>query len=642
MSMLKYAIGLCAMGIALSSAARARADVVIEAAPLHDEKMRIDGLLREWPGQFASFKTTLKGSLKASGMVGYDDNDVYVAIKAADPKIVRSRGAGDDEDHATLSLAFPNTAGRYTAYEITLHPGDPGKLPGVVKVNGRVSKASKLVEAPEAGGLVIEAKIPWSEFSQSALARVGLKAALRYSDARAPGQIKNVVATSAKNGGSLPYLPLEGEQALRGALLKRNGLSDRPVRQVFGNVVGDSQYEWVAVYGQYLCVVGPGYRGGKEFYYGELNITSGKQLTRLELADLDADGKKEVLVQKQLGGDEGYREVLLAFKIDAKAAPSVVFAHEVGIVTEEGSIKNKVSISEGSITIAQGTSDGFDPATYDEPLPGEGVESALFPWDTVKSRSFEWKGDRMEPSDETAWKPKLGKPRGGGSRGRAASAPAGPPPPPVPRPPTSEELLDRVYALYKKDRGVGGAKPRFDFVTDVVGDPQTERVLVHGKDIVVFGKGFREGQSYTFINVGVKEDKDILHATARDLTGDGKAEIIVRGILKAKASKELGGDTIDRYALFIYGIQGEKLVRIFGAETGRALGSQRILGTVAFAPAKQGLSIELRPGRAVSWTEKDYPFPEDTTPAGGLEPLALPWGSLGARTYTFNGSSYSH
>src|SRR5690606_15358718 len=135
---LKYAVALCATGVTLLTTTNALADVVIEAEPLHDKKMRIDGLLREWPGRFASFKTTLKGSLKASGLVGYDDKDLYVAIKAADDKIVRTRAAGDDEDHATLSLAFPNAAGRYTAYEVALYPGDPGKLPGVVKVNGRV------------------------------------------------------------------------------------------------------------------------------------------------------------------------------------------------------------------------------------------------------------------------------------------------------------------------------------------------------------------------------------------------------------------------------------------------------------------------------------------------------------------------
>ena len=615
------------------------ADTVIEAEPMHDRKIRIDGLLREWPANFASFKVALKGSLKASGLVGYDDKHLYVAVKASDEKIVRTRAAGRGEDHATLNLAFPDQRGHYRSTTVQLFPGDPGKLPGVVKIGGAVSKQAKLVEAPIEGGLVIEAQIPWAELPAASLARVGLKAALRYSDADKSGVIKRVAATSARSGAAMPYMPLEGEQALRGALLKRQGLSDKPIRQAFGNVVGDARYEWVAVFGQYLCIVGPGYRDGKEFYYGELNITGQKQLTLLKLADLNGDGRFEVLVQKQLGGDDNYREVLLAFKIDPKEAPEVVFAHEVGIVTEEGSITNKVKINRGKITIEQGKAEGFEPGTYQEPLPGEGVASALLPWETVKSRTFEWKGDGMQASDETAWKPKLKNE--GRQKPRSSSGGSSPKPPPIPRPPTADEMLNRVYALYKKDRGVGGQKPRFDFVTDVIGDQRTERVLVHGKDIVVFGEGFREGQSYAFINVGVKEPEDILHLAARDLTGDGKAEIILRGVLRAKASKELGGDIVERYALFIYKVVGEKLDRIFAAETGRALGPNRILGAVLFAPRERGVAIELGPARAIGWSEKDYPFPEDTLPAGGLEPLALPWGELGQRSYRFQGGQYT-
>ncbi len=626
------------LSILLEGGLARAAGTVIEAEPMHDRKIRIDGLLKEWPSAFVAFKTTLKGSLKASGLVGYDDDNLYVAVKANDSKIARTRSAGGAEDHATLSLAFPNAQGRYTTHAVQLYPGDPGKLPGLVKLRGRTVKGAKLVEAPVEGGVVIEALIPWASFPEAKLTRVGLKATLSYSDALRPGSIKNKVATSSASGTRMPYMPLAAEQALRGALLKRQGLSDNPSRQVFGNVVGDARYERVAVYGQYLSVVGPGYRDGKEFYFGELNITGPKQLTRLELQDLDGDGRSEVLVQKHVGGEKSYREVLLAFKIDPKNAPDVVFAHEVGIVTEEGSISNKVKIGKGTITIEQGKAKGFDPASYDEPLPGEGVPSALLPWETVKSRTFKWNGSKMEAADETSWKPKMQK-AGGGARSARASS--GPPPPPTPRPPTQDELLDRVYALYRKDRGVGHAKPRFDFVTDVVGDGQTERVLVHGKDIVVFGKGFREGRSYTFINVGVKEPEDILHATARDLTGDGKAEIMVRGVLRAKASEELGGDTVDRYALFIYKVIGDKLVRIFAAETGRALGSQRILGAVAFEPAAHGFTIELRPARAIGWTKQNYPFPEDTLPAGGLEPLALPWGSLGQRSYRFSGDQFA-
>jgi hypothetical protein len=165
-------------------------------------------------------------------------------------------------------------------------------------------------------------------------------------------------------------------------------------------------------------------------------------------------------------------------------------------------------------------------------------------------------------------------------------------------------------------------------------------VLIHGSDIVVFGKGFREGLSYAFIAVGVKEPSDILDATARDLNGDGKAEIIVRAVLKAKASKALGGDVVSRHALMIYGVQGDGLVRIFGAETGRALEKNQILGAVAFTPARRGFDIELRPNRAIGWTEQSYPFPPDTTTAGGLEPLQLPWGGA-ARKYSWDGKQYT-
>src|SRR5688572_32431336 len=52
-------------------------------------------------------------------------------------------------------------------------------------------------------------------------------------------------------------------------------------------------------------------------------------------------------------------------------------------------------------------------------------------------------------------------------------------------------------------------------------------------------------------------------------------------------------------------------------------------------------SIELRPGRAQGWSEKTYPFPEDTTTAGGLEPLLLPWSSASPRRYAWNGSARS-
>jgi hypothetical protein len=437
---------------------------------------------------------------------------------------------------------------------------------------------------------------------------------------------------------------LEAEDGLENQLLRPKGLSNAS-REAYGNVSGDGMYERVAVFGDSLAIVGPHYRDGKEFYFADLGVKDGSMVTRLELQDFDGDGHDEVVIQKRVGASDKYREILTVTKVAPDGTPFQAFAQEVGIKTADGKIENRVSLKGGTIEVSQGDSDGFDPATYAEVTPSD-MGSALLPWESVGSRTFKWQGKGFQQSDQTSFTPKAGSSATQVAKGpkksrkpRAAKSDE-PQAPPAPRAPTSDELLDRVYALYRKDRGVGGGKPSFDFVTDVAGDRGPERVLVHGKDLVVFGKGFRGGLSYAFITIGVTDPKDIVDVTARDMNGDGKAEIVVRAVLHAKASKALGGDMVERRALMIYGIKDDALARVFAAETSRAVGDNEVLGVVAFEPAKRGFDIELRPSRALGWTEKSYPFPADTTTAGGLEPLLLPWGDAGKRRYHWDGSAY--
>jgi len=611
----------------------------IHVEPMAGEKVRVDGDLREWPAKMTELGETLQGSAsggepKAGVVLGYDDTTLYCVLRVTDKKLVRTAGGGGSDDHATLFLSFP----KGQTYEIGLFPGDPGKSPGLVKVKGSALASAKLVEAPTEKGYDIEAAIPWSAFPEAARQRVGLRAAVRLTDADSPGSVKAVLGTSGATAGrALPPLLLSSEAGLDEYLTKEKSLGSNPQRDAYGNVSGDGMLERVAVFGPFLAIVGPTFRGGKEFYVGELGIEDASMVTRLELVDFDGDGHEEIVIQKRFGAKDQYREVLTVTKIGRDDQPFQAFAHEVGIKTKDGSIENKVSLKGGVIEIGQGDSDGFDPGTYDEPTPSD-MGSALLPWESVKSKSFKWQGDGIKPAGQVTWTPKVSAQKGGPAPKAKAEGPAQPAPP---RPPTADELLDRVYALYKRDRNPGNARPRFDFVTDVAGDGGPERVLVHERDLVVFGKGFRAGTSYAFITVGVPEGKDIVDATARDLTGDGKAEIIVRGVLHAKASKGLGGGTVDRYAVFVYGVQGDALVRVFAAETGRAVEKDRVLGSVTFAPGDKGATrIELHPGRAIGWNEKTYPFPEDTTTAGGLEPLLLPWSSTGARRYKFDGRAY--
>ncbi len=143
----------------------------------------------------------------------------------------------------------------------------------MVKLKGAALASAKIVEAPSEGGLHVEAQIPWSAFPDAAKVRVGLRAAVTYTDADGSGSISGVISTaSGRSGKALPPLLLEAEEGLESQLLKPKGLSNAS-REAFGNVSGDAMYERVAVFGDSLAIVGPHYRGRQ----GVLLRGSGRQ-----------------------------------------------------------------------------------------------------------------------------------------------------------------------------------------------------------------------------------------------------------------------------------------------------------------------------------------------------------------------------
>jgi len=650
MMLVRYTRVLVTLSFLLPSAAAAAhtepASGYMAAEPFAGKKVRLDGALLEWPGGFSGLKQKVSGTpVQAEVLVGYDDRFMYVGARVKDPQIVRSKAAGSAEDHLRLDLYFPAAEGAGQMHHIDIYPGDPGKLPGLVKVDGRPLASAQAIEAPDAKGFALEAQIPWSAFAEAATVRVGLRAKLSYTDASGVGQVRGVVSTSLANGSKMPPLTLDSETGLIQALLEPKNLSLVPAREAYGDLAGKAELERVALYGNFLSITGPGYRDGKQFYFNELDVPNAEQITLLELRDFNGDGKGEIVLGKRLGSAQVYREVVQVLQIGADGAPLQIFIHETALVTREGRVVNELKLEgkgkEARLRVSQGKSSGFDPATFREPTIGVGIPSALLPWQTIGAQVYGWQGQGLALLEEKPFTPQLKSGAKGssksGSKSAAASAVKAPAPP---RAPTADEMLDRVYALYRKDRGLGNKKPRFDFVCDVVEDGQNERVLVHDKDIVLFGKGFKSGLSYASISVGVKDPRDILAVTALDLTGDGKAEIVVHAVLEAQASKQLGGAIVQRQALFVYSVLGETLTRVFAAETARTLGKDRISDALRFSPSARGTSISISALSARGWNEKTYPFPEDTSAAGGLEPLLLPWGVATSQYYEFDGKSF--
>jgi hypothetical protein len=306
----------------------------------------------------------------------------------------------------------------------------------------------------------------------------------------------------------------------------------------------------------------------------------------------------------------------------------------VAVSTDAGSIVNGVHLEGKQIDIDTGTVTGLTAAGYNL-APETSFDGVLLPWGPIKSQSYRFEGGRFSRVKEETRAVEQAPAT------RAPAGPPEPPPPPAPRPPTPDELQDQVLAVYRKDRKVDpGARPRFDLATNVAEDSRNERILVFGKDLVVFGKGFLGGQGYLAVGLGFADPKDVADVTTRDLNGDGRAEIIVRGVQRMEAPKDLGKGQIEREVVLVYSVQNSKLSRVFAAETGLSFDGKRVSATMAFLPAARGLELQLGPGHASGWEQKTFPFRQETAANNGFEPLLLPWTTAPVR-FRWGGAGFS-
>jgi hypothetical protein len=626
------------LSVLLPGSVNAREMLALE--PFQGKKIRIDGALGEWPSGFEVLGTRLEGDgAKASGLVGYDETYLYLGLKADSARIVRRAPPGPGQDRASLEIYFPAAKGRAAqTHRVDFFPGDPGKLKGAVTVDGQLVPGAEIVEFPHEDGFDLEARLPWSALPEAAYLRTGLRGRLSFYDAVAPGKLAGAVTTSSKKDAAMPPLPLFAEAGLIDQLTSEAGRKVNADRQAFGELTGHGSLEKVALYGNLLSIVGPDYRGGKEYYLSPLDVDTPNQIRRLELVDFNQDGKAEIVLEKRLGSSKTkYRQVVQVLELDGQGAPQEIFLAEVAIVTDKGKIENKVSLASGAkaaLVIEQGTYSGFDPETFREPRLGEDIPSALLPWDDVRVRRYVYRNHTLDLSQETKGTP-LVRPKSAAvaststSRGNTQSAARA----------SSQGDVTALYEAYKSARGPLGPIVAEHWV-DVAEDGRPERVVLQDRDLLVLGEGFLGGKSYSYCQLPVKAAGDILSVTPMELTGDGRRELVVQALLRAKAGDKLDDREVVRQVLFVYRVQDGRLTRVFAAEVGRSFDNQQIVGTFKVQSGSGRPILEFGAGRAVGFTQKTYPFPQESEKSG-IEPLLLPWGPTKSKRFVFDHNAFA-
>ncbi|HEY6881041.1 MAG TPA: hypothetical protein VI299_23610, partial [Polyangiales bacterium] len=188
-----------------------------------------------------------------------------------------------------------------------------------------------------------------------------------------------------------------------------------------------------------------------------------------------------------------------------------------------------------------------------------------------------------------------------------------------------------MLGSFLSDHDLIGVPPRFDFHDNVAGDERRERVVILGQYVVVFGPGFKNGESYNYSVLPFAPDGGLRSAVLLDLTGDGRKELIASG----RQSNPLGL----REVWLVLELEDLGMKQLFGIETKKESKGGFLENTVSILPArgKELPRIEQKIGRALGLDATTYR--ED--PATDLQPVLLPWGEVTARTFAFDGKKFS-
>ena len=263
--------------------------------------------------------------------------------------------------------------------------------------SGQPIAGAKIVENDDKGGFLFEAAIPWSSFAEARTMRVGLRAAFRYHNAGGAGVI-GTGGGSVDHPNDLAALPGPAEQAVvEGLLGPKNLAGTAPHIDVFADVSGDERKERISVFGKFFTICGPGYRGGKQFFWREVQ----GELSSFETRELTGRGKDDMIVRRRVNNSGVIHEMLEVWTVaTAGDEPVTIFTQEISISDKQHRVANAVRISGKEIEVSVEPAQGWDASSFKEPTNGD--EGILLPWATVKARTFHLEKGRFVKASEVA------------------------------------------------------------------------------------------------------------------------------------------------------------------------------------------------------------------------------------------------
>jgi hypothetical protein len=175
-----------------------------------------------------------------------------------------------------------------------------------------------------------------------------------------------------------------------------------------------------------------------------------------------------------------------------------------------------------------------------------------------------------------------------------------------------------------KQKNMLGEKPHIDIYADLAGDERKERISVFGKFFTICGPGYRSGHQFFWRDSGA----EIVSVEARDVTGRGKEDLVVRKRIEAPNAKH---DILEVWAL----VPGDEPVTLFSQQIAVIAkdGKSKVTNSARISSKE----IEIATEPAVGWDAASF---KEIVPSD-IEPILLPWGAVKSRTYKLEKNKFA-
>jgi hypothetical protein len=177
-----------------------------------------------------------------------------------------------------------------------------------------------------------------------------------------------------------------------------------------------------------------------------------------------------------------------------------------------------------------------------------------------------------------------------------------------------------LITQFRQAQNLVTSEPFLDRSGNIAGDAQLERVVMFPRFCVVAGPGIAGGSRYAYFEHPVRTSDELGEVVLRDLTGDGRLDVIIRARVTA--------NNMTREILYVYGaVAGaDQLERLFAHELSRSTSAGRVVNRSTY---EQGPRIRVTFVSNEGLTAQNFPRVQET---GVFLPM-LAWGQHRSVSY---------